>query len=123
MDAQKMKKGIESIDEYFRSFPKHIQQKLRELRTVIREQAPQAQEKIASQIPTFYLNGNLVHFAAYAKHIGFYPTSSGIRAFRGKLSNYKTSKGTIQFPLNEPLPLELIRKIVRFRVAENMKKK
>ena len=120
---QKEKKGIQSIDEYIRPFPLHVRKKLMELRKVIREQAPQAQEQISYQMPAFYLNGNIVYFAAYSKHIGFYPTSSGIRAFESKLSKYKHSKGAVQFPMDEPLPLELIRKIVRFRVQENIKEK
>jgi uncharacterized protein YdhG (YjbR/CyaY superfamily) len=93
------------------------------MRKVISEQAPEAREKISYQMPTFDLHGNLVHFAAYAKHIGFYPTSSGIKAFEHKFAKYKFSKGAVQFPLDEPLPLPLIREIVRFRVAENIKKK
>jgi uncharacterized protein YdhG (YjbR/CyaY superfamily) len=121
--VQKEKKGFQSIDEYIRSFPVDVRKKLVDLRKVIQAQAPQAQEKISYQIPTFYLNGNLVHFAAYSKHIGFYPTSSGIRAFKSKLTRYKHSRGAVQFPLEEPLPMDLIRRIVRFRVRENMKEK
>jgi uncharacterized protein YdhG (YjbR/CyaY superfamily) len=117
------RKGYESIDEYIRSFPEHIQKKLVELREAIREQAPQAQEKLSYQMPTFFLNGNLVHFAAYSKHIGFYPTASAIRAFKKRLSKYKNAKGSVQFPIEEPLPIELIRRVVKFRVDENMKKK
>lgn len=113
----------ESIDEYINTFPEPIQKKLVEMREAIREQAPQAQEKINYQMPTFYLNGNLVHFAAFSKHIGFYPAPSGIEAFKEKLSRYKSAKGSVQFPLDEPLPIELIKEIVRFRVAENMQKK
>jgi uncharacterized protein YdhG (YjbR/CyaY superfamily) len=120
---QKERKGFRSIDEYIRSFPVDVRKKLTELRKVIQAQAPQAQEKISYQIPTFYLMGNLVHFAAYSKHIGFYPTSSGIRAFRNKLTKYKHSRGAVQFPLEEPLPMNLIRRMVKFRVRENTKKK
>jgi uncharacterized protein YdhG (YjbR/CyaY superfamily) len=120
---QKRTTGATSIDEYIRLFPAPVQKKLKELRKVIREEAPEAQEKISYQMPTFHLNRNLVHFAAYAKHIGFYPTSSGIRAFNNKLRNFKHSTGAIQFPLEEPLPIELIRTIVRFRVREELKKK
>jgi uncharacterized protein YdhG (YjbR/CyaY superfamily) len=120
---QKRPTGFESIDEYIRSFPKPVQKKLRELRKVIRELAPDAEEKISYQIPTFHLGRNLVHFAAYANHIGFYPTSSGIRAFKSKLSKYNYSKGAIQFPLDEPLPMGLIRQIVKFRVREETKTK
>jgi uncharacterized protein YdhG (YjbR/CyaY superfamily) len=117
------KRVFKSIDEYIHSFPEPVQAKLTELREAIRAQAPQALEKISYQIPTFYLNGNLVHFAAYAKHIGFYPTSSGIAAFKTKLSKYKSSKGAVQFPIEEPLPTNLIKSIVKFRVAENLMKK
>jgi uncharacterized protein YdhG (YjbR/CyaY superfamily) len=120
--VEKEKKGYESIDEYIRSFPVHIQKKLVELREVIREQAPQAQEKISYQMPTFILNGNLVHFAGYSKHIGFYPTPTGINAFKSRLSKYKNAKGSVQFPIAEPLPTELIKSIVKFRVEENMKR-
>ena len=116
------KKPFTSIDEYIRTFPKPVQKKLLELRRTIKELAPDAEEKISYQMPTFYLNGNLVHFAAYAKHIGFYPTSSGISAFESKLTKYKYSRGAVQFPIEEPLPIGLIKQIVKFRVAENMKK-
>jgi len=119
---EKERKQYKSIDEYIRSFPEPVQKKLLELREAIREQAPQAQEKISYQMPTFFLNGNLVHFAAYSKHIGFYPTPSGISAFQSQLSKYKNAKGSVQFPLAEPLPIDLIKEIVKFRVAENMKK-
>jgi uncharacterized protein YdhG (YjbR/CyaY superfamily) len=95
---------------------------LKELRAAIQSAAPNAAEKISYQMPTFYLYGNLVHFAAYENHIGFYPAPSGIEAFKDKLSAYKGAKGSVQFPLSQPLPLNLIRKIVKFRVAENMKK-
>jgi uncharacterized protein YdhG (YjbR/CyaY superfamily) len=120
MDSRK--KGFASIDEYIKTFPKEVQAILQGLRATIRTIAPDAGEKISYGIPTFVLNGNLVHFAAYDKHIGFYPTSSGIRAFIKELSPYKTSTGTVQFPIGKPLPLALISKIVKFRVAENNKK-
>jgi uncharacterized protein YdhG (YjbR/CyaY superfamily) len=111
-----------SIDEYIRSFPEHIQIKLKQLRMLIKQITPEAQEKISYQMPTFYLNGNLVHFAAHSNHIGFYPTSSGIANFAGKLLKYKSSKGSVQFPMDEPLPIELIKRIVKFRVKENIRK-
>lgn len=114
------KKGFASIDEYIRTFPKEVQTILQELRMAIKAVAPDAGETISYGIPTFVLNSNLVHFAAYKKHIGFYPTSSGIRAFKKELSGYKTSRGTVQFPIDKPLPLALISKIVKFRVAENI---
>lgn len=120
---KKKRQEFKTIDEYIDSFPEHIQKKLEELRNVIREQVPEAQEKISYQMPTFFLNGNLVHFAAHSKHIGLYPTPSGIDAFKSELSKYKNAKGSVQFPMEEPLPIELIKKIVRFRVEENVKKK
>ena len=111
-----------SFDEYIGSFPVNVQQKLTELRTLIKALAPDATEKISYQMPTFYLNGNLVHFAAYSKHIGFYPTPSGITNFKKDLSNFKHAKGSIQFPIEDPLPIELITRIVNFRVKENLSK-
>ena len=112
-----------TIDEYIETFPEPVQSKLQELRLLIREAAPQAQETISYKIPTFYLNGNLVHFAAYDKHIGFYPGPSGIANFKDELSRYKSAKGSVQFPLEEPLPQDLITRIVAFRVDEASKKK
>ena len=90
---------------------------------VIRDCAPEAKEAISYQIPTFKLNGNLVHFAAYKNHIGFYPTSSGIEAFKERLSKYEISKGTVRFPINEPIPFELVKEMVKFRVKETLSKK
>jgi len=113
---------FQTIDAYIKTFPKDVQKILQGLRATIRAVAPDAGERISYGIPTFTLNGNLVHFAAYKKHIGFYPASSGIRAFRKELSVYKTSRGTVQFPIDRPLPLPLINKIVKFRVLENIKK-
>jgi uncharacterized protein YdhG (YjbR/CyaY superfamily) len=114
--------GFQSIDEYIAAFPAEVQKRLQEIRSVIKSAAPQATEKISYQMPTFHLNGNLVHFAAFKNHIGFYPVPSGIEAFKRELSKYAQGKGSVQFPLDEPLPLALIRKIVKFRVAENLKK-
>jgi uncharacterized protein YdhG (YjbR/CyaY superfamily) len=111
-----------TIDEYIAQFSLEIQEILNTLRKVIKESAPNATEKISYQIPTFFLHKNLVHFAACKNHIGFYPTPSGIEAFKEELSGYKGSKGSIQFPLNKPMPYELISKIVQYRVAENIKK-
>ena len=111
-----------SIDEYIAACPKNVQKMLKELRKTIKAAAPGAQEKISYQIPTFYLKGNLVHFGAFKDHISFFPTSSGIQAFKKELSIYKGAKGTVQFPLDKPLPLKLISKIVKFRVAENLKR-
>lgn len=112
----------ETIDVYISQFPAEIQDTLNTLRKVIKEAAPDAVEKISYQMPTFALYGNLVHFAAFKNHIGFYPTASGIEAFKAELSEYKGSKGAVQFPKDKPLPYELISKIVKFRVAENMEK-
>jgi len=111
-----------SIDEYIESFPKEVQEILRKLRFVIKDAAPDAEEKISYRMPTFYQKGNLVHFAAYKKHIGFYPAPSGIQAFKNELSAFKGAKGSVQFPIDKPLPYQLIGKVVRFRVAENLRK-
>ena len=111
---------FKTIDEYIASFPKDIQAKLSELRKAVREAAPQAEETISYQMPAFKQNGVLVYFAAFKNHISFFPTSSGVEKFKGKLSSYKTSKGTIQFPLNQPMPSDLVKEIVRFRVKENV---
>lgn len=108
-----------NIDEYIATFPGEVQVILEKLRQTIRKAAPDASEKISYRMPTFYLNGNLVHFAAYQKHIGFYPTPSAIMAFKDELEKYKTSKGAIQFQVGEPLPLSLVKKIVVYRVKEN----
>ncbi|KQL50836.1 hypothetical protein AN964_24785 [Heyndrickxia shackletonii] len=116
------KKTFKTIDEYILQFPLEIQKTLKKLRLVIKEAAPEADEKISYQMPTFSFYGNLVHFAVWKNHIGFYPTSSGMNAFKQELSEYKRTKGSIHFPLSKPLPYELISRIVKFRVAENMKK-
>lgn len=115
------KEKVISIDEYIQQFPKDVQEKLNRLRSVIQEAAPEATEKISYQMPTFYLHGNLVHFAAYKQHIGFYPAPSGIEAFKEELSEYKNAKGSVQFPLTKPLPYDLVKRIVEYRVAENKK--
>jgi uncharacterized protein YdhG (YjbR/CyaY superfamily) len=111
-----------NIDEYIALFPKEVRDKLSELRELIRETAPEAEETISYKMPTFRLNGILVHFAAYKNHIGFYPTPSGIEAFKDELSIYKPSKGSVRFPIEEPLPFDIIRKIVDYRVKENNSK-
>lgn len=115
--------GFKTIDEYIDTFPEDVQKILNELRQTIREIAPEAEETINYQIPTFTLNGNLVHFAAFPNHIGFYPTPSGMEAFKKELSGYKSAKGSVQFPIHEPLPLPLIRRIVEYRVKENLERK
>jgi uncharacterized protein YdhG (YjbR/CyaY superfamily) len=109
----------DSIDEYIADFSNEVQDILQKIRTIVKEAAPDAAEAIKYQIPTFVLNGNLVHFAAFEKHIGFYPTPSGIEQFKDELSTYKNAKGSVQFPLGSPIPYKLIEKIVKFRVKEN----
>lgn len=109
----------EEIDRYIEGFEGETRRKLEILRELIREAAPLSREKISYQMPTFDYHGNLIHFAGYKGHVGLYPSPSGITAFEDELKGYKTSKGAIQFPTDEPLPLELIRKIVIFRVEEN----
>lgn len=111
----------ESIDGYISNFPPEVQEILKTLRKVIKESAPDAEEKISWKMPTFFLHGNLVHFAAFKNHIGFYPAPSAIDVFKNELSEYKGAKGSVQFPIEKPLPYELISEIVRFRVAENIK--
>ena len=111
---------VTSIDEYIAQFPPEIQKLLGQMRSTIRKAAPAASEKISYRLATFYLQGNLVHFGAFKNHIGFYPTPSGIEPFMAELAGYATSKGAINFPLNQPLPLELVAKITRQRVAENL---
>ncbi len=108
----------ESIDEYIAGFPESVQHVLERVRAVIQAAAPDAQEAIKYRLPTFLLNGNLVHFGAFKNHIGFYPTPSDIDKFKDTLSIYTSAKGSVQFPLDEPMPLELIAKIVAFRVSE-----
>lgn len=117
-----MPSGYTTIDEYIAMFPEEIRALLDQMRATIRAAAPEAQEKISYRMPTFFLKGNLVHFAAHKNHIGFYPTPSGIEAFRRELAGYESSKGAVQFPIGEPLPLELVGRIVRFRVAQNLEK-
>jgi uncharacterized protein YdhG (YjbR/CyaY superfamily) len=112
-----------TIDEYIAQFPEDVQQILTRIRTVIKESAPGAVEKISYQMPGFYLNGMVVWFGGHEHHIGFYPTGSGIEAFKDELASYKFSKGAVQFPLDQPVPYDLIRKIVKYRVGENIKKK
>lgn len=117
MDASKA--TLTSIDQYIAQFPDDIQQLLTQMRETIRAAAPDAIEKISYQMPAFYYHGNLVYFAAFKHHIGFYPTASGTAAFQAELTGYKTSKGAIQFPFDRPLPLGLVSRIVAFRVSES----
>ncbi len=111
-----------NIDEYIAAFPSEIQAILQQIRVIIKQAAPEATETISYQMPTFVLNGNLVHFAAFKSHIGFYPIPTGIEAFKNELSGYKMGKGSVQFPIDQPMPLELISRIVKFRVDENNRK-
>jgi uncharacterized protein YdhG (YjbR/CyaY superfamily) len=111
-----------TIDEYIAGYPKDVQEILEKIRATVREAAPDAKETINYQIPTFTLKGNLVHFAAFNKHIGFYPTPSGIEKFKNELSGYESAKGSVQFPLDKPIPYDLISEIVKFRVKENLER-
>jgi uncharacterized protein YdhG (YjbR/CyaY superfamily) len=111
-----------TIDEYIAGFPSDVQVILEKIRETIRRAAPTAQETINYAIPTFTLHGNLVHFAGFKKHIGFYPTPTGIEKFKNELSSYEMAKGSVQFPLDKPIPFDLITEIVKFRVQENMTK-
>ena len=113
---------FKDIDEYIRKSPEDVRKILIEIRKTIKKAAPKATEKISYGMPAFVLNGNLVYFAAFKNHIGFYPTPSPIIAFKKELSSYKTSKGAIQFPIDKPIPYSLITKIVKFKVKENTKK-
>ncbi|HEX9093685.1 MAG TPA: DUF1801 domain-containing protein [Coriobacteriia bacterium] len=108
-----------SVDEYIAGIPPETQRVLEELRALIHESAPGATETISYAIPTFDLNGHLVHFAGYEKHVGFYPTGRGVEAFKEELEPYKSGKGSVQFPLGRPLPTDLIRRVVAYRVAQN----
>ena len=114
--------AITSIDAYIAGFPSDVQAILEQIRLTVAWAAPEATEKISYQMPTFFLNGNLVHFAAYKHHIGFYPAPRAIEEFKTELSAYKGAKGSVQFPLNQPIPFDLIAKIVKFRVADMLRK-
>jgi uncharacterized protein YdhG (YjbR/CyaY superfamily) len=115
-------KTYKDVDEYISCFAADVQQKLQQIRLAISNLVPAAEETLCYGIPTFTLYGNLVHYAAYKNHIGFYPGASGIETFKNKLSGYKFSKGTVQFPINEPVPFDLILEIVLFRVNQNQLK-
>ncbi len=116
------KSEFKTIDAYIATFPIAVQTILQKVRTTVKMAAPEATEAIKYQMPTFVLNGNLLHFAAYKNHIGFYPAPSGIEAFTNELSIYKGAKGSVQFPIDKPIPYDLITKIVEFRVKENSAK-
>lgn len=111
-----------TIDGYISGFPKDVQEILQKIRGIVKDAAPDAEEAIKYQIPTFVLNGNLVHFAAFKQHIGFYPTPSAIMQFKDALSAYHSAKGSVQFPLDSPIPYSLIKKMVKFRVKQNRDK-
>lgn len=110
------------IDEYIAAFPNDLQEILKKIRKTIRRAAPEADETIKYQMPTFTLNGNLVHFAAFKKHIGFYPVPRGNEAFKDELSRYEGAKSTVRFPIDKPIPFDLISRIVKFRVKQNLEK-
>lgn len=114
--------SVNSIDEYIGSRPANIQKLLKQIRSTIKKAAPGSEEAIKYGIPTFILNGNLVHFAGYKNHIGFYPAPVGIEAFKDETAKYEAGKGTLQFSLDQPLPLDLISRIVKFRVKQNLEK-
>ena len=117
------RKEFKNIDEYIAAFPKNVQTILQELRQAVRDAAPQAEEAISYQMPAFKLNGNLVYFAAFKNHIGFFPTSSAMEVFKEEVKEYKTGKGTLRSPMDKPMPLNLVKKIVKYRVKENLDKK
>lgn len=118
-----MQKAAENVDKYIEQFPPEIRELLEQMRATVRAAAPDAEESISYAIPSYKLNGMLVHFAAFSKHVGFYPGAGAIAAFPDELAGYKTSKGTVQFPFRKPLPLELVTRIVRFRIEQNLEKK
>jgi uncharacterized protein YdhG (YjbR/CyaY superfamily) len=114
--------AAKTVDEYIAAFPEDVQVRLKQVRKVIRDSAPGAEESISYGMPGYKLNGPLVYFAAFKNHIGFYPTPSGVTGFEKELAAYKQGKGSIQFPLDEPLPLDLIKRMVASRVKENEQK-
>ena len=115
------KNAVNTIDDYIGQFSAEVQDRLRAVRNAIREVAPDAVEKINYQLPTFHQLGNVVHFAAFKDHISLFPGASGVEAFADRLSGFKTSKGTIQFPYNQPLPIDLIKEVAQYRIAENIR--
>jgi len=117
-----MERTVKSVDEYLALYSGDMRKLLEQMRSIIRKAAPDAEEVISYQMPAYKQNGMLVYFAAHTKHIGFYPTASGIAAFQDELKDYKTSKGAAQFPLGKPLPGKLIERIVKFRLKENLNK-
>jgi len=117
------KQSFKNVDEYIATFPEDVQVVLQQLRQTIRDAVPDAVEAISYQMPTFKLNGNLIHFAAFKQHIGVYPSGSELGALKDEVARYRTSKGTLQFPLSEPIPYELIGRVARARAAELAAKK
>ena len=117
-----MRMDAKTMGEYIAAHPSHIRKLLRSMRQAIKKAAPMAEEAVRYGIPTFRLNGNLVHFGAFKNHIGFYPTASGIAVFKADLARFRSSKGAVQFPIDLPLPLALVRKITKYRVMENFMK-
>lgn len=115
-----METKLTTIDEYISGFPADVQHHLQQIRETIQNAAPEATEKISYGMPTFYLNGNLIHFAGYKNHIGLYPAPQGIEAFKAELSGYKGAKGSVQFPLNKPMPLDLIARITKYRAEKQL---
>jgi uncharacterized protein YdhG (YjbR/CyaY superfamily) len=118
MDATKTK--FKTVDQYLSVFPENIKSKLQELRSTIKKTAPQAEELISYNMPAFKLHGMLVYYAAYKEHIGFYPTPSPIEAFKKELAGYEVAKGSIKFPIDKPVPLKLVIKIVKYKMKENL---
>jgi len=116
------KETAKNIDEFIMGYPPDVQEILQQLRATIQRNAPDAKETISYGIPTFTLKGNLVHFSAYKKHVGFYPGAEGIAAFAAEFSKYETSKGTVRFPIEQPIPNALIEKVVQYRVQQNLAK-
>ncbi|VVB77875.1 Uncharacterised protein [uncultured archaeon] len=119
----KSKKRFKTVDEYMFSFPKEIQNKIKEIRKIVKKEASEAEEKISYNMPFYSLHGRLLYFAVHENHIGFYALPSAIVAFKNDLKNYETSKGTVRFPLDKPIPVNLVRKIVKYRIKENLSKK
>ena len=117
-----MNTKYETIDQYIANFPADLQAVLQEIRATIKKAAPEATEKISYGIPTFFLKGNLVHFAGYKTHFGFYPGSGAVNQFKQEFSAYEQSKGTVRFPVDKPVPLNLIRRVTEVRVRENLEK-
>jgi uncharacterized protein YdhG (YjbR/CyaY superfamily) len=120
---EKTKKKISTVDEYIKQCPKNIQGTVRTLRKIIKESAPNAQEKISYNMPAYFQEGNILYFAVFAKHIGFYPLPGGIKKFEKELAEYKQGKGSVQFPIDQPIPYTLIQEMVKYRVKENLAKK